>query len=317
MRLAVFFPASLFSAWACSYGLVNTLKRMGHEVTSVPIDPQKPYALQVPEEGEFEAAIISGPEHLQRLHKVKWGVPSVAWLHETVEREDYGKLDVDAIKRSADVVFCPGIQDEKYGFKYLPFGVDTEIFHPHTPETTKELFCSSCSTFVSLLPPKLHDAAFIGLLYPKRQAFLAELKKHGVNLTTGNVQVLELGGINPRKTAELYAENIRKIKVFVNLPTLSQLAVTKIYEVLACGTPILTPEISEMANLERIAAGNGSGRALFTYRTAAEVADFLRSDSPILDTLSARTYASENPDRLELRCQVLIDALKTLGAKAA
>ena len=35
--------------------------------------------------------------------------------------------------------------------------------------------------------------------------------------------------MNPRKTAELYAENIRKIKVFVNLPTLSQLAVTKIY----------------------------------------------------------------------------------------
>ena len=98
-------------------------------------------------------------------------------------------------------------------------------------------------------PVKSIDAAFIGLLYPKRQAFLAELRKQGVQLVTGNVQVLELGGVNPRKTAELYAENIRKIKVFVNLPTLSQLAVTKIYEVLACGTPILTPEVDDMRNL--------------------------------------------------------------------
>ena len=130
MKLAVFFPASLFSAWACSYGLVDCLRRMGHEVTGVPIDLAKAHAPQVPADGDFEGVIISGPEHLRRSHSIHWKVPTVAWLHETVEREDYGKLDVEAIKRSADVVFCPAVQDEKYGFRYLPFGVDTEIFRP-------------------------------------------------------------------------------------------------------------------------------------------------------------------------------------------
>ncbi len=294
MKLAVFFPASLFSAWACSYGLVDCLRRMGHEVTAVPIDPAKPNVVGITGIASgVDALIISGPEHIGKFvadAQLAWRVPAVAWLHETVEREDYGKLDVDAIKRCVDVIFCPAVQDEKYGFRYLPFGVDTEIFAP-----------------VNVVPTKSIDAGFIGLLYPKRQAFLAELKKYGVNLVTGNVQVLELGGVNPRKTAELYAENIRKIKVFVNLPTLSQLAVTKIYEVLACGTPILTPEVSDMRNLQ--------GLPIIPYRDAAEVARILKTESIATAYDSAPDMLANH--RLELRCERLISALKEAGAKAA
>src|SRR5262249_50935863 len=147
--------------------------------------------------------------------------PTVAWLHETVEREDYGRLDVEAIKRIADVVYCPGIQDEKFGFTYLPFGVDTEIFNPGYCDDQKE----ECGCQKS---PDI-DIGFIGLMYPKRQAFLKELEPHlkrnGLKLVHGNVQVLDVDGVNPRKTAELYAANIRRMKVFLNLPTLSQLAV--------------------------------------------------------------------------------------------
>lgn len=290
MKLAVFFPASLFSAWACSYGLVNTLRRMGHEVTSIPVTPNSE-DFSVPL--GIDGCIISGPEHIgKQITPLK--VPRVAWMHETVEREDYGKLDVDAIKRSADVVFCPGIQDEKYGFRYLPFGVDTEVFKPGVP------YYYDPETNIEGGVKKTIDAGFIGLLYPKRQEFLAKLKKHGVNLTTGNVQVLELGGVNPQKTAELYAENISKIKVFVNLPTLSQLAVTKIYEVLACGTPILTPEVSDMRNLEGLPVG--------VYKEAAQVAEYLacmKFSAPG----DASEYIHAN-HRLELRCEKLIAALK-------
>jgi len=311
MKLAVFFPASLFSAWACSYGLVDCLKRMGHEVTAVPVDPQS--AALATKDGAFDGVIISGPEHIgTRCHVLDGTTPTVAWLHETVEREDYGKLDVEAIKRSADIVFCPAIQDEKHGFRYLPFGVDTKIFKP-------ERDCEELNDFERPAPLKSIDAAFIGLLYPKRQAFLKELKSHGVNLVTGNVQVLELGGINPRKTAELYAENIRKIKVFVNLPTLSQLAVTKIYEVLACGTPVLTPEVSDMRNLHRL--------PVVTYESAEECTarlplaayrrwygNELKAESDVPSWLGTYMYKNH---RLELRCEKLIAGLKEVGAKAA
>jgi hypothetical protein len=315
MKLAVFFPASLFSAWACSYGLVECLKRMGHEVTSVPIDPQgSEYSTPV----GIDGIVISGPEHINQW--VTGGasytprIPTVAWLHETVEREDYGKLDVDAIKRSADVIFCPAIQDEKYGFRYLSFGVDTEIFHSHGDS----LGCARCDNNMAPVRKSV-DAAFIGLLYPKRQAFLKELKSHGVNLVTGNVQVLELGGVNPRKTAELYAENIRKIKVFVNLPTLSQLAVTKIYEVLACGTPILTPQVSNMRNLKGlpVVAYEGAAECAHRIPLAAQrrwYGNTLQDDSDVPSWLASHMHENH---RLELRCEVLVSALKELGAKSS
>lgn len=312
MRLAVFFPASLFSAWCCSYGLVDTLKRMGHEVTSVPIDPQSVLPIVQREIGPFDGAVISGPEHLLRYSHVfeRYGIsriPIVAWMHETVEREDYGKLDVDALKRSADIVFCPGKQDEKYGFRYLPFGVDTEIFNPR-PFSFERGVAEHLGYKVNLASRSI-DAAFIGLLYPKRQAFLKELKAQGINLIIGNVQVLELGGIHPRKTAELYADNLRKIKVFVNLPTLSQLAVTKIYEALACGTPVLTPKIEHMENLEHL--------PVCVYKDAAECAELIRRTVPTQTSAPTLLPAFVAEHSLELRCQVMIDALKEIGAKAA
>lgn len=289
MKLAVVFPASLFSAWACSYGLVNTLKRMGHEVTPIGVDPQtgKCSSFKVPVEAD--AYIISGPEHIGKFFP-RLPLPTVAWLHESVIREDYGKLDVDAIKRNADIVFCPAIQDEQYGFRYLPFGVDIEVFKP-------------------ALTQKTIDAGFIGLLYPKRQDFLAKLKKHGVNLTTGNVQVLELGGVNPQKTAELYAENLRKIKVFVNLPTLSQLAVTKIYEAAACGTFILTPQLADIRNFPDLYTSNlydPSDPLSLSQVITTNIADE-KSREDCAARLSKKVIAQ---DRLELRCEKLIAALK-------
>ena len=70
MKLAVFFPASLFSAWACSYGLVECLRRMGHEVAAIGIrsadcdvvTPSVDFANDI---GPIEGIIVSGPEHLK------------------------------------------------------------------------------------------------------------------------------------------------------------------------------------------------------------------------------------------------------------
>lgn len=309
MKLAVFFPASLFSAWACSYGLVNTLRRMGHEVIPYACNPQ--HQGKPTDVGNVDGVIVSGPEHL--LHNSpdiqRMGIrpPVVSWLHETVEREDYGKLDVDAIKRCADIIFCPGIQDEKYGFRYLPFGVDTEVFNPGP--RIMERYASAGQNAGDSLTPKTIGAGFIGLLYPKRQEFLAKLKKHGVDLTTGNVQVLELGGVNPQKTAELYAENIRKIRVFVNLPTLSQLAVTKVYEVMACGTHLLTPQVSDMRNFEGLPCDPYDESE--PEKLGNRLKLLLTGPSEILAKHAAKTAKRMHDEhRLELRCEKLIAALK-------
>lgn len=293
MRLAVFFPASLFSAHCVSYGLVNTLKRMGHEVVAIGIDPSRPY--NVAPETKMDAMIISGPEHL-KISARNHDVPTVAWMHETVEREDYGKLDVEAIRKSADIVFCPAMQDEKHGFRYLPFGVDTTVFRPDPKQ------------------PRTRDAGFIGLVYPKRQEFLAKLRPllNGTKLSVGNVQVLEVDGVNPQRTAELYALNLRSFRLFVNLPTLSQLAVTKIYEALACGTPVITPRIEHMENLD--------GLPLCAYRDEKECAELIR-DSHLWTGLDPnqldRRGVIERDHSLKARCAVLVNALKEIGARAA
>ena len=292
MRLTVVHPASLWCSWGMSYGLTDCLQRMGHEVTAVPVDPQKPHALlKRPKLGECDAVILSGPEHLMPL-LVEWphrigDAPVVGWLHESVERPDY-KLNVEAIKKVTDICFCPAAQDHRHGFRHLPLGVDTAIFKPG--EAKKDV-----------------DAGFIGLLYAKRVEFLKGLAPHlnGTRLVCGNVQVLELDGLNPRKTAELYAENIRRIKVFVNLPSLSVMAVSKIYEVLACGTPVLTPEISEMENLKSLPVS--------VYRGPNDLSKRLHSmlkENPSTESLAKIMHGEH---RLELRCDALVKAVEELN----
>lgn len=303
MKLACFYPASVFCAWGVSTGLVDTLRRMGHETVAFPIDARTvslktdlyPTFEQL---RQFDGVVISGPEHI-RPHLLalypEWEhsrVPRVSWMHETVEREDYGKLPIDAIKRLAQVTFCPAVQDEHHGLRWLPFGVDTDVFKPE---------------------PNLHlqyDAAFIGLLYPKRVEFLTRLVPllKGINFLVGNVQVQDLSGICVRETAALYAENLRKIKVFVNLPTLSQLAVTKVYEVLACGTFLITPAIAEHRNFENIQAhfyNSSSPEAL-----AESIRFCLAQDKERAAAARECCAQMHHEHRLELRCHTLISALQ-------
>ena len=90
------------------------------------------------------------------------------------------------------------------------------------------------------------DVAFIGLLYPKRQAFLQSLVRHQVPpITCGNVAVNDLGGFAAEESARRLASNYRKIKLFLNLPAMSNMLVSKVYEVMACGTFLLSPMLPE------------------------------------------------------------------------
>ncbi len=302
MRLACFHPASVFCAWSVATGLVDTFNRMGHETTGFPVDvtTQVIDPTQYPTADRlrgFDGIVISGPEHVRahllRLYP-KWHripVPKIGWLHETIEREDYGKLNVEDIRSFSDKTFCSAVQDEKYGFEWLPFGVDTAVFKPDWDQK------------------KEYDAAFIGLLYPKRAEFLQKLQPflNGITLKLGNVQVLDLGGVRMRETVALYADNLRKIKVFVNLPSLSELVVTKVYESLACGAFLITPAIPEARNFDNIQAH------FYDPDQPAELAERIRfclkHEKERIEATRVCCDQIHRLHRLELRCEILLNAL--------
>ena len=235
MRIALFYPDSIYCAWSLGPGLANSLKSLGHSVLSYPVGRKGPNV----ELSACDAIIVSGPEHIDlqlqslfpRWHSLE--IPKVGWFVETVEREDYGRQPIERILKLCDATFCAGIQDEKYGMTWLPFGADETQFWSNDNAGSKK-----------------YDAAFIGMTYGKRQAFLQKLASHlsGVSFTLGSVSVQDLSGLRVQETVELYSQNIRETKVFVNLPHLSQLAVTKVWEVAACGTFLLTPRVPDMKN---------------------------------------------------------------------
>jgi len=277
MKLAVFYPQNLTCAWSLQDGLCDTLERMSHEVTRCGITDK----LRRPRDlNAYDALIVSGPEHIgSKLRAQKdWEsakVPKVGWLHESVRREDYGTLDVEAIKRTCDQVFCPALEDEEFGFTHLPFGVDTAMFRedPDYGDTG------------SYGPARDIDLAFIGMMYPKRQAYLNTLPaEFRAKLTIGNCLVQDIHGANIRKSMELYADTLRRIKVFYMLPALSRLTVTKIYEAKACGAVIATsPEQAEV---------------LLANDAQRELASRTNSEKTIKE------------DLLEKRCEVLLSHVR-------
>ena len=237
MKIAVFYPRSITCAWSVSEAMMHAMHRAGHEPLDCGLDP----ALKSPDPRRYpprevlatcDAILISGPEHIGKFLQVLYPdwrhvrVLKVAYLHESVRREDYGTLDLDRIKVTADVVFCPAVQDETFGLRYLPFPVDTATFNPG-PAGGKGR-------------RRPYAAVFIGTLYGKRQEYYEQMGLRGL-VRVGKVQVVDLDGINIRASARLLAESYRAVRVLVNLPSLSRLLVTKIGEALACGTFVLTP----------------------------------------------------------------------------
>ena len=312
MKLACFYPGSLYCAWSVATGLVDTLGRLGHHVLPVPIEgiensacgqraavlPARHSYPTSTELRNFDGILLSGPEHIRpellALYP-DWNsidVPKVSWLHETVEREDYGRLPIETIKQLAHCTFTPAFQDQKFGMEWLPFGVDTHVFRPDW-NISKDF-----------------DAAFIGLMYPKRTQFMEALRPFlgDIRILHCNIQVTDLGGLRVRDTAALYADNLRRIKIFVNLPTLCQLAVTKVYEVLACGTFLITPAIAEHRNFENLQAH------FYLPNRPDQLAESIRF---CLDREEERNEAARmcceqvhRLHRLELRCETLVAALK-------
>lgn len=225
-KVAVFYPNTKTSVWSLSRGLCTTLSRMGYEVLDATANPTPaPAALE-----NQDIIIVSGPEYQwerllakypnwEQLKAKKYG-----WLHETVEREDYdhnpvareGKLPIDSIRRLTSTLFTPAAQDEHYGFTYLPFGVDTTVFTPDD---------------------KNKDVMFVGSLYPKRRAFLESHPQLVVRAYKDFMQYRSEVGFDG------YVNLTRRAMAVLNLPTLSILNSTRVYEALACRAFVVTPDM--------------------------------------------------------------------------
>jgi glycosyltransferase involved in cell wall biosynthesis len=296
LRVALFYPLSIYSAWSCSQGLHDTLVAMGHDVEDCPIvpDPKLPLSRSKYPKNleEFDRVIVSGPEHLHPFLLALYpdfensNVKTIGWWHETVNRSDYGTLDYKQINRNYDTVFTPAKQDELYGMNWLPFGVDLKMFTPGT---------EPC-----------FDLGFVGLLYGKRQEWL---KTAGIeNLRMARVEATGPNGTDVRWSARLLAESYRSFRVFLNLPSLCEHVVTKVYEAMACGVALVTP------------FQDGPGRENFSIFENGKHLQYY-ADNPkgiISQLLEAPEYCQKMAKQgmeevrekhdLKLRCEVLLEA---------
>lgn len=255
MKIAAFYSDSPFAGWVQAEGFCDVLKRMGHEVVGIGIPPISQVTRELADKvnkpiDDCEMVIVSGPEHLHKWIKAfypswdKLKVPKVGWYHESFVREDY-TLDYSKFEKMFDFHFFPDKSDaEKYRGEWLPLGCDTGMFRPEFPADS--IYFGTEERNISV--------AFIGLMYPKRQRFAAEVEKYlgglkiqyryGVRTEQGlqpAIAVYDFNGLNVRKSMELLAETYRRIKVFVTFPSLSNVLVAKVLESLACGCTLVAP----------------------------------------------------------------------------
>ena len=237
MRIALFYPSEE-AAWSLRDGLRNTLRRMGHDVTDFGNAGWEDQSALL---SQHDLIFVSGPEYLwERLLSSypNWAsldVPKVGWLHETVRREDYatnriavdGRLPITAISYAVPTLFTQAFQDQEYGMPWVPCGVDLEMFH------TRGL-------------AKKYETAFIGSMYQKRKDFFKPFsEKLEVNMF----------GRGDAPTDEHYVQLIDKSKTVLNLPSMSDMSTARVFEVLACGVPLVTQRTENAGNYDMFVHG--------------------------------------------------------------
>ena len=266
--IAVFHcTAFVGSAWSCAEGIVTTLMDMGHRVlncgnpdkTDVPIEVLRGADLILLMAPEWYCETLAGrygPDWLTL------NAPKVAWYAESFERDDR-TFDFTRVSPLADLHYFPAKQDAiAFGGRWLPFGVDTKIFYPRPVK-------------------KQHDVAFLGQMYPKRQAYIARI-------TTPIAFLSPVSNSDCATSFFLLAAAYSSVRIFVNLPSYSRLLVTKVTEVMACRTLLITPEIDHPSGADNHAQFE-HGKHLFYYPpdrpeavgaiVAELLADFRRLDA--------------------------------------
>lgn len=280
MKITVIYQGSIYAAWSVSDGIPRTLKKMGHEVLDFPEGRpgRANWWDRLPDVNQSDLVLFSGPEHSCRQPGIPnfceamktITVPKFALYHESMLRQDQN-FPFPELLDTFDHHFYPAAQDAevldnraKGRCHFLPFGVDTDVFRQMPcPECKGEggrrgmitgpagkmagmELCKICQGSGIDNSMKTIPFGFIGMIYAKRKVFMdkvRELYDIPLELVCGGVQVMDIEGINPLMTVHRLAWNYNRILCFVNLPSLSQLLVTKITETMACGCCLLTPKL--------------------------------------------------------------------------
>lgn len=263
------YPGGLSSAWSVADGIPLTLARMGHDVISAALGRTgQSVTLHKKVLSQCDLIILAGLEHFLHpdrkeefnffsptMTEEDWKslkIPCIAWYHESFIREDQ-TYPFERHAPYADWHFFPAVQDAEMfrehapgQVHWLPAGVDINIFKPETclacrGKSSLEI-CTSC--YGHGFQPSRQDIAvgFIGSIYRKRQHFITQFLQHcKVPFHVGAVVVQDITGVEPTDTALRLAANYRRCKIFLNMPSLSNLLVTKVYETMACGVMTVTP----------------------------------------------------------------------------
>ncbi len=223
LNVAVFHnTAQVGSAWCCAEGIVNALRRQEYKVLDCGNPQTTPAPAALLEQADL--IILGAPEWYDQVLLSYYGeawqhlkAVKVAWYAESAFRDDR-TFDFARCAAVADLHYFPAEQDAaKFGGQWLPFAADTTVFYPR--EVEKRL-----------------DTAFLGTLYPKRLQYIRDT---GFPITL----LPPVRHADPRQSFLLLAEAYASTHIFVNLPAYSRLLVTKVTEVMACRTMLVTPKI--------------------------------------------------------------------------
>ena len=273
MKIALFYPMNVMASWYALGGYSAALERLGHTVLDCPFPGNQVAGVELLRQVMPSMDDLAGcdvvlsmfHEYTQPWLAALYGeeawlalmekVPVVGRFDESMDRADLNLPHrVPDLLRWCTLSSFPAKQDAiRWAGQWLPFGADVEMFKPVDEEGAAS--------------PKMYELAFVGSLYPMRlkygQALQRELPQ-GLFLRTGQVIVSDLGGPLKLASTSLLAENYRRVKVFFCLPPMSRLLVCKVFEVLACGSFLMYPE------LPGDAAGNMScfedGKHLVYYK---------------------------------------------------
>jgi len=291
MRIAFFNHWTIRSSWS-NLQFPNTLRSLGHEVIDgvIPINEygQVMYTLgphkykkvmagmpTLEQLRSCDVIFASAPEFyepwLMMLYKAedwrKLPARKVAFFVESSEREDMvTSIRYENFSRWFDYHFFPDIRDaEKYKGMHTSACVDTDMYKPCVLHRADGSECTAACD-ARRMAEKKYEAAFLGTLYPKRLLFLSRLLPliQDIDFKSGEVRVLDLGGECQLEWAQLWARNLRQIKVHVGFPSANaKMLTSRQYETLACGTFMLS------------------------YRV---------ENSPFIDGVHCRMYDSDKPE---------------------
>lgn len=223
--------AAVGSAWSCAEGILTTLAAEGYEVHNCGNPHHTAVPLQVL--SKVDLIILGAPEWYDEVLKTRYqaawqqlGAKKIAWYAESAYRDDR-TFDFNRCKWLADLHYYPAVQDaEEFGGTWLPFAADTTIFRP--------------------LPiAKKYETAFLGTIYPKRAEYI---QKIGFLIDI----IPPIHAEHPVESFHRLAQAYNSTKLFVNMPAYSRLLVTKVTEVMACGTMLVQPALDHPSGIRNM-----------------------------------------------------------------